>query len=287
MTEQHQHEKLALLKHFLMRIETVLPDRPKELVADSTAQDSVGLNFCHAVQQCAEVGGYVVAKAEGTCPPGAADVFETLRSFGMVSDDTANAMKEAVEVREQAMRQDSSIDWNEFHAACTRALRDFRAFGAGIEKWLPSAEHNKWRLDHIEKRLGNIRDWTGGDKGTFMEEPNKFAVLRSLYEITDCTRWLSAPLKHSEPGMPWGDFAEIREVLAGTGSGIDDDAIWRMIEHDLPLLDEALGRMKARTEAELEAAAQSKGSLDPFGTTRSGDGCGGPVDSAAQRRQEP
>ena len=87
-----------------------------------------------------------------------------------------------------------------------------------------------------------------------MEEPNKSAVMWSVYEITDCLRWLSAPLKHSEPGIPWGDFADMREVLAGTG--IDDDAIWRMIEHDLPLLDEAFGRMKARTEAELEAAAQ-------------------------------
>ena len=194
MTEQHQHEKLALLKHFLMRIETVLPDRPKELVADSTAQDSVGLNFCHAVQQCAEVGGYVVARAEGTCPPGAADVFETLRSFGMVSDDTANAMKEAVEVREQAMRQDSSIDWNEFprpHAPARYAISGRSARES--KKWLPSAEHNKWRLDHIEKRLGNIRDWTGGDKGTFMEEPNKFAVLRiplrnnRLHALAQCS----------------------------------------------------------------------------------------------------
>ena len=256
MIEQHQHEKLALLRHFLGRIETELPDRPEDLVANSTAQDSVGFNFCHAVQQCAEVGSYVVTKAEGTCPSGIADVYDTLSSFGMLSDTTARAMKEAAGMRNLIATQRSTVDGLELHAACSRALLDFRSFDAEIVQHLPSAEHNKWRLDHIEKRLENVREWTSGEKGSFMEEPNKSAVMWSVYEITDCSRWLSAPLKHSEPGIPWGDFADMREVLAGTG--IEDDAIWRMIEHDLPPLDEALGRMKARTEAELEAAAQSK-----------------------------
>ena len=70
--------------------------------------------------------------------------------------------------------------------------------------------------------------------------------MRNLQTLTESSQRLSDALKATEPQVPWRDLAGFRNILVHGYLGIDLQAVWSVIEQDLPALTAALARMAQR-----------------------------------------
>lgn len=109
---------------------------------------------------------------------------------------------------------------------------------------IPAAESDVLLLAHIRECIGRIREYTGGERTIFYKSLLvQDAVVRNLQTLAESTQRLSAPLKATEPGMPWSAISGFRNVLAHNYLGIDPDVVWSVVERDLPNLSAAIERM--------------------------------------------
>ena len=104
-------------------------------------------------------------------------------------------------------------------------------------------------LAHIQERIARIGEYTRGDRASFFESTLvEDAVVRNLQTLAESTRRLSESLKASEPEIPWQAISGFRNLLVHGYLGIDLEAVWSVVETDLPPLAEAVERMAARVE---------------------------------------
>ena len=99
-------------------------------------------------------------------------------------------------------------------------------------------------IHHIRTCINRIREYTENDRLLFFASNLvQDAVVRNLQTIAESTQRLSETLKESEKGIPWGSVAGFRNVLVHGYLGIDLNAVWSVIERDLPALADAVDRM--------------------------------------------
>ncbi len=104
-------------------------------------------------------------------------------------------------------------------------------------------------LAHIRERIARIGEYTRGDRASFFESTLvEDAVVRNLQTLAESTRRLSESLKASEPEIPWQAISGFRNLLVHGYLGIDLEAVWSVVETDLPPLAEAVERMAACVE---------------------------------------
>ena len=72
------------------------------------------------------------------------------------------------------------------------------------------------------------------------------AVIRNLQTLTESSQRLSDELKATEPRIPWRELAGFRNVIVHGYLGVDLEAVWLVVEQDLPALDDAVSRMALR-----------------------------------------
>ncbi len=95
--------------------------------------------------------------------------------------------------------------------------------------------------------LALITDYTGHDRSRFdSSRMVQDAVIRNLQTLTESSQRLSVGIKDSEPQVPWRELAGFRNVLVHGYLGIDLQAVWSVVEQDLPGLSQALTRMAQR-----------------------------------------
>ena len=97
-----------------------------------------------------------------------------------------------------------------------------------------------------------IREYTGDEQATFdRSRMMQVAVVRNLQTLAESTQPLSEPLRNTEPGVPWRAIAGIRNVLTHGYHDFDLEAVWSVIEQELPDLTSAVERvMRARRPLE-------------------------------------
>lgn len=101
-------------------------------------------------------------------------------------------------------------------------------------------------LEHIRDRISRIGEYTGGDSSKFFGSTLvQDAVVRNLQTIAESTQRLSEALRATEPEIPWRAIAGFRNVLVHDYFGIDVEAVWTVVEQDLPSLAAAVERMAA------------------------------------------
>ena len=99
-------------------------------------------------------------------------------------------------------------------------------------------------LEHIRDRISRVREYTGGDSSKFFDSTLvQDAVVRNLQTMAESTQRLSETLRATEPEIPWRAIAGFRNVLVHDYFGIDLEAVWSVVEQDLPLLAAAVERM--------------------------------------------
>ena len=72
------------------------------------------------------------------------------------------------------------------------------------------------------------------------------AVIRNLQTLAESSQRLSSEIKASEPHIPWRDLGGCRNVIVHGYLGVDLQAVWLVVEQDLPALAEAVHRMDMR-----------------------------------------
>lgn len=105
-------------------------------------------------------------------------------------------------------------------------------------------QSNRILLAHIRECIEQIREYTGRERSTFFNSRIvQDAVVRNLQTLAESTQRLSDPIKATEPNVPWRAIAGFRNVLVHAYLGLDLEALWSVIEHDLEDLAEAVERM--------------------------------------------
>ncbi len=98
-------------------------------------------------------------------------------------------------------------------------------------------------LAHILTAISDIESFTVDGREVFMlDRKTQSAVIRQLAIIGEAVKSLSGALTQSEPGVPWRQIAGTRDRLIHAYFNVDLDAVWSMVDQDLPRLRLSVGR---------------------------------------------
>lgn len=98
-------------------------------------------------------------------------------------------------------------------------------------------ERDKLFLRHILGAIADIESFTADGRDVFMvDRKTQSAVLRQLEIIGEAVKNLSPALTASETAVPWRLIAGTRDRLIHAYFRVSIDAVWAMIEQDLPAL---------------------------------------------------
>ena len=76
------------------------------------------------------------------------------------------------------------------------------------------------------------------------------AVIRNLQILTESSQKLSDDIPSTERAIPWRQLAGFRNVLVHNYLGTDLEAVWTIVEQDMPRLADAVDRMRRRVSPE-------------------------------------
>lgn len=70
----------------------------------------------------------------------------------------------------------------------------------------------------------------------YTDEMAQVWVIHHLLILGEAVRGISPEFRDRNPGIPWSDIIGLRNILIHHYFGIDRDAVWNVVEHDLPAL---------------------------------------------------
>ncbi|MFQ5846848.1 MAG: DUF86 domain-containing protein [Candidatus Methylomirabilales bacterium] len=83
----------------------------------------------------------------------------------------------------------------------------------------------------------------GGKEAFLAEQLVQDAVIRNFEIIGEAARRVPEEYRQAHPAIPWRGLAAFRNVLIHQYEGVDLHEVWRLIEHELPSLREAVARV--------------------------------------------
>lgn len=96
-------------------------------------------------------------------------------------------------------------------------------------------------LDIIEAIDRIFRVSAKGRDYFYTDEMAQIWVVHHLQILGEAVRGLSPEFRNANPTIPWSDIIGMRNILVHHYFGIDRDAVWKVVEHDLPVLKTQLG----------------------------------------------
>ncbi len=101
-------------------------------------------------------------------------------------------------------------------------------------------------LRHVLEAIAAIESFTVEGRAEFQADlKTQSAVVRQIQIIGEAVKNIDAAVLASEPAVPWRQIAGTRNRLIHAYFKVDLDAVWAMIEQDLPLLKANVQRMLA------------------------------------------
>lgn len=97
-------------------------------------------------------------------------------------------------------------------------------------------------LLHILDCINWIKEYVGpGREQFFADRKTQDAVTRNLEVIGQAVKdFGTEALSREYPSIPWTQIAGTRNILAHQYLGVDNELIWNIVEHELPLLEAAI-----------------------------------------------
>jgi uncharacterized protein with HEPN domain len=81
----------------------------------------------------------------------------------------------------------------------------------------------------------------GLDEDSFAKDlKTQSAVLHQLLLIGEAVKRLSDPFRSDHPEIPWRFMAGMRDHLIHAYDAVDLEEVWKVVQHDLPILVEQI-----------------------------------------------
>lgn len=108
------------------------------------------------------------------------------------------------------------------------------------------------RLRDIIEAIEHVRTVTAGITLDEFESDwqKRWLVERGIEIISEASRHLSAELKARHPDIPWPKVAGIGNVLRHEYERIAPDILWKLVQDDLPILENACREELVSTDAQ-------------------------------------
>ena len=132
-------QKLDSLRRCVQRLVDKTPTSAEALANDLDVQDILVLNLTRAVQLCVDIGSHLLSTTNEPAPTSMGETFDALQRCGLLSLETATAMRRAVGFRNIAVHNYEVINWEIVYAICQRQLGDFRRFAREVSAPPPLA----------------------------------------------------------------------------------------------------------------------------------------------------
>ena len=95
---------------------------------------------------------------------------------------------------------------------------------------------------------GRIDEYVDGDETRFRASRLvQDAVVRNLQTLAESSQRLTDKIKAGEPDVPWRAISGFRNILVHDYLAIDVDAVWLVVDQELPRLRAALQRTQKRS----------------------------------------
>lgn len=124
--------KLESLRRCLQRVADKCPPNPEMLERDPDLQDIIALNLTRAVQLCVDIGAHLIAGMEVPPPDTMGQAFDALAKAGVIHENLAMQLKQAVGFRNVAVHNYGEINWTIVHTIARHHLGDFTEFARVI-----------------------------------------------------------------------------------------------------------------------------------------------------------
>ena len=99
-------------------------------------------------------------------------------------------------------------------------------------------------LQHILGAIDDIQQFTAEGKAGFLtDRKTQSAVVRQLEIIGEAVKNLSSEMTANAPNVPWRLIAGTRDRLIHAYFSVNLDAVWSMVEQDLPALRQSVERL--------------------------------------------
>jgi len=100
------------------------------------------------------------------------------------------------------------------------------------------------RLLDIQEAIERIERYTARGRAAFeQDELIQTWVLHHIQIIGEASRTISADFRAQHPEVPWIEIIGMRNILVHHYFGIDLNAVWFVVERDLPDLKRAIAAM--------------------------------------------
>jgi len=97
-------------------------------------------------------------------------------------------------------------------------------------------------LDIIEAIARREKATSHGRDLFYHDEMTRVLVIHHLRIFGEAVRRISAEFRSAHPDIPWTEIIGMRNILVRHYSGIDRDAVWKVAEHDLPVVKKQISR---------------------------------------------
>lgn len=99
-------------------------------------------------------------------------------------------------------------------------------------------------LTYMSECLERVGRYTAGGRAVLSDGgPTRDAVLRNLQVLADTSERLHGELRERHSAVGWEPLRALRNLIVHESLSLDDDALWEIVQYDLPLLRAAVAEM--------------------------------------------